>query len=69
MCMEQDESFITWLSASYPFPYPFCVFGSTTITNQAYSKPRCDGAAPNRQLVMNGLSRKIDHYHYASVRL
>lgn len=52
------------------YVYIYHTSSTPTHPKQAYSKPRCDkAAAPNRQLVMNGLTRKIDHYHYASVSL
>ena len=40
-------------------------FTPAKLDHQAYSKPRCDAAAPNVQLVLTGLKRKIDHYHYS----
>jgi len=42
-------------------------FTPAKLDHQAYSKPRCDTAAPNVQLVLTGLKRKIDHYHYSVV--
>ena len=42
-------------------------FTPAKLDHQAYSKPRCDAAAPNVQLVLTGLKRKIDHYHYSVV--
>lgn len=40
-------------------------FTPAKLDHQAYSKPRCDAAAPNVQLVLTGMKRKIDHYHYS----
>jgi hypothetical protein len=43
-------------------------FTPAKLDHQAYSKPRCDGAAPNVQLILTGLKRRVDHYHYSVVR-